>query len=411
MDQATISFLSSGNLTDRPDRRLRELCARWPAPGVPRIEHVTIDAMLAAADRNADGLALPGVLFGVLGANVSPSRVDQLADSLARLHMPGVLLVDRPQDWHVLHRHGLIFEGYDADPERLASMLYALRERQGEVRLLAHEVGLSNRCQGGMRDQMDRMHEELHLAAAVQRDLTSSPLPRLPGLDIAVLFRPVNFVSGDVYHVRDLGEGRAAFFVADAVGHGVPAALLTMVLTSSLHSAEAASGGPRPADVLHRLNERLCGNCLGTGRFATAVYGTVDSRSRTIRIAGAGHPLPIVMSSQGSREIETSGPLLGVFDDASFDEVEVQLGDDDTLMLYTDGLDAAFPLAATGAKGALLRRDRWVAELARTLDSTGTARLPRLLTELQHRLDLQAGSMHDGDDVTAVCITAVNQAA
>ena len=159
--------------------------------------------------------------------------------------------------------------------------------------------------------------------------------------------------------MRGVSPSRVAFFVADAVGHGVPAALLARVLTSSLLSAAAASGtaeGHSPARVLARLNERLCASCLGTGRFATAVYGVIDAETRKVTVAGAGHPLPILLSGGDSSEIETAGPLLGVFDDAEFDQREVSLADDDMLMLYTDGLDAAFPLEASGAQRAVLNR-------------------------------------------------------
>lgn len=392
---------------------LRPVLGAWPGPTAPSASPCLIDDLMRRIDgldgeHGSDPTPLGGVVFVVLGQRRTTAQIDRLVEGLHRLHAPAVLLMERPEDWRLFQRHGVIFESVHTPAPTLAAMLYALQERQSTVRLLAREVQLAQRCQGGIRSEMDRLHEELHLAAAIQREITSSAVPNLPGLDIAVLYRPVNFVSGDVYSVRDLGEGRAAFFVADAVGHGVPAALLTMVLTSSLITSGTDASGKssllEPAEVLARLNRRLCSSCLGSGRFATAVYGVVDSRSRRVTVAGAGHPHPIVLSANGSREVETSGPLLGVFEDGQFDQISLDLDEHDTMLLYTDGLDAAF-MEGERTSAARLRRDQWVARLARAMGESGTARLPRLLTELQHRLDLQAGSLHQCDDVTAVCIS------
>jgi len=407
----TLYFAATGGLAAPTQRWLRPVLGSWPsmAPEWRAMLTDELVELLEPAGKSGSHDAIPGAVLAVVGAGVRPGVVDRLLETLSSRCAPAVILVEKTEDWALFQRHGVIFLPHDAPPEKIAHMLYALMERQPAVRLLTHEIDLALRCQGGIRNEMDRLHEELHLAAALQRDFTSSPLPSVPGLDINVLFRPVNFVSGDVYSVREVGPSRVAFFVADAVGHGVPAALLTMVLTSSLMTAAAAavsSEGHSPARVLARLNERLCASCLGTGRFATAVYGVIDAETRRVTVAGAGHPLPILLSGGSSSEIETEGPLLGVFDDAEFDQREIALADDDMLMLYTDGLDAAFPVEASGAQRAVLKRDRWIADLARTSGAPRRGAISGLLSELQHRLDVQAGSMHGGDDVTALCITA-----
>jgi sigma-B regulation protein RsbU (phosphoserine phosphatase) len=283
-------------------------------------------------------------------------------------------------------------------------MLFALSERQGTVAALAREVAITQRCQGGIRSEMDRIHEELHLAAAVQREFTSAPLPRVEGMEFGVLFRPVNFVSGDVYNVRSLGDGKAAFFMADAVGHGVPAALLTMVLTSSLNTTENGEV-LEPSEVLRQLNERMCASCLGSGRFATALYGVVDARSGEVKVAGAGHPWPVRVSRGGAMEVKTEGPLLGVFPGAEFTQARFGLGPGDTLLLYTDGFEAMFPereIEDEWAGRAYLR------ELTRLVG--GERSLNECVAELEALLDEQSGSLHQADDITAVVISPRREA-
>jgi serine phosphatase RsbU (regulator of sigma subunit) len=257
---------------------------------------------------------------------------------------------------------------------------------------------------------MDRIHEELHLAAAIQREFTSAPLPKVAGLEFGVLFRPVNFVSGDIYNVRPLGEGCAAFFLADAVGHGVPAALLTMVLTSSLTTTEHDGGRVRilePREVLQRLNTRLCQSCLGSGRFATALYGVIDGATRRVRVAGAGHPWPMLISQSSSTQLRAEGPLLGVFSDAEFTQAEVTLEAGQTLLLYTDGFEAIFPPHAKPTSIAEIesgeRRD-CLDTLSRLLVTPAGRDLSSTIRQIEHLLDEQSGSLHQADDITALAI-------
>lgn len=416
MSDRNIIFATSGNF-EQPQRKfLSPVLERWPSNPTPEYRSLLLDVLLHELEQGGgeDPAPLAGVAFVALSQGTPASFVDRLVEALHRRHLPAVILIHAAADWQVFQRQGVIFASLDTDPRASAAMLFALAERQGAVRLLAREVQLANRCQGGIRLEMDRMHEELHLAAAIQREFTSSPVPNMPGLDIAVLHRPVNFVSGDIYNLRDLGNGMAAFFIADAVGHGVPAALLTMVLTSSLTTSEPDATGRlvplQPAEVLARLNKRMCASCLGSGRFATAVYGVIDSATRTATIAGAGHPMPVVLSTTEPREIETSGPLLGVFGEAEFDQVAVPLAEHETLLLYTDGLEAAFPPASSTSAVARTRRDAWIKDLASTTHP-GKRGMASVLSRMQDLLDATSGSLHHPDDVTALCIAPSRAAA
>ncbi|MDX2131322.1 MAG: SpoIIE family protein phosphatase [Planctomycetota bacterium] len=416
MHDAHLEVGFSPGLAAAPSLQIAPILAQWPGTSPPTVRTRLVEALLADLESAPDDApALPGAALIVLAPGTAPALVDRLVEGLSRRHLPALILIDPPDDWRLLQRHGVVFDSLGADHRVAAGILFALCERQGAVRLLTHEISLAQRCQGGMRTEMDRLHEELHLAAAIQREFTTGAIPDVPGLDISVLFRPVNFVSGDIYHLRDLGAGRAAFLVADAVGHGVPAALITMVLTSGLAMSDVDDAGRarplQPADALAALNSRLCASCFGSGRFATAVCGVIDAPARRITLAGAGHPSPIVLSKTAPREIETSGPLLGVFGDASFDQVSIDLQDDETLLVYTDGLDAAFPEGLLRAPSGKARRQVWINELCELLTPHSRGGVAPLLAELQNLLDTQSGSLHQADDVTAVCIAPRRSAA
>ncbi|HYE62673.1 MAG TPA: PP2C family protein-serine/threonine phosphatase [Phycisphaerales bacterium] len=399
MGRHAVCFATSGNTAGARQRWVAPVEAAWPGEA-PDFRAVGSDALVDMLEKNGNTAGF-GCVLAVFGPSESARTIDRFFEALGAAHLPGICLVPDPAVWRSFQRHGIIFDSHDADPRALASMLYALCERQGAVDALAREVAIAQRCQGGIRSQMDRIHEELHLAAAVQREFTSAPLPRVDGLEFGVLFRPVNFVSGDIYNVRSLGDGMAAFFMADAVGHGVPAALLTMVLTSSLNTTEAGKV-LEPAEVLRQLNERLCASCLGSGRFATALYGVVNGHTGEVRVAGAGHPWPVRVSRSGAMEVKTEGPLLGVFPGAEFTQARFELGEGDTLLLYTDGFEAMFP--ERDEEEVEWAGRTYLRELTRLIG--GDRDLNQCVAELDGLLDEQSGSLHQADDITALVISA-----
>ncbi|MBX3362539.1 MAG: SpoIIE family protein phosphatase [Phycisphaeraceae bacterium] len=127
----------------------------------------------------------------------------------------------------------------DASPARIATALCTLALRQHTVQRLAHELAIAQHCQGGMHGEISRMHEEMSLAAKIQRDfMPRGPVesPRVHHRGSAPAYR---LRLGDMHCVRQVDDRTLGVLVADAVGHGVPAALLTMIIARSVQSAPA----------------------------------------------------------------------------------------------------------------------------------------------------------------------------
>lgn len=390
--------------------------AFWPSERTPKLETVSAQWLLGRLEAKPPERLQSCAVLLIVDETASPAFVDRFMQGLMSTTLAGVVLIKSHESWRSTQQDGVLFESLEAPETKIAALLYALSERQAAVNLLATEVELANRCQEGVRLEMERLHEELNLAASIQREFTSAPLPEADGLNFSVLFRPVNFVSGDVYAVRPLDAEHLGFLVADAVGHGVPAALLTMVLANSLtpidHSSSdftlttGSTPALSPAEVLRRLNNRLCEVQGEQARFATAVYGVINTRTRVVRLAGAGHPHPIVVNPRHDRSIETMGPLLGVFPDAEFDEVSFVLDSGETLLIYTDGLESSLE-PADRSTGAVVRAHIDGMVNAVRCAEVGSS-LPSRLTGL---IDGHLGSLHQMDDVTVLAICAVEQAA
>jgi len=346
--------------------------------------------------------------------NASDADILKLIDGIEAEQRPAALLLDCEETraaWFA--GRGLVATSVDVPVAALAGLFHALVEGQGSIDALRAELGAAARKQGGIDEEMRRMHEELRLAASVQRELLPRSLPECENVEFGVLFRPCSYVSGDIYSIARLDEKHVGFFLADAVGHGVPAALMTVALCHGLAMSETMSGAKvrivPPGEAMSRLNATMIDSGSPKHRFATAIYGVIDTESRRVTLTGAGHPPPLLVGPGGSIElVETEGGLLGVFPQAQYDEVTLTLRPGETLIAFSDGFETAFPDAAAERRLATKRYEEHFLELARQRRDNG---VDRALDELARALDEQSGSLHQVDDLTALVVGAAKPAA
>lgn len=243
--------------------------------------------------------------------------------------------------------------------------------------------------------------QEMRLAGRLQRDFLPRCLPHVPPVSFATLFRPASWVSGDMFDVFRIDERHIGVFLADAMGHGIAAGLLTMFLRQALVTKRIDSDLYdiiNPAEAMAGLHECLLRQQLPNCQFVTAVYGIIDTTRLQFRIARGGHPYPLHISKSGEiRELESEGPLLGLPDMApEFTPLTEHLNPGDKVILFSDGLEKAFfESTSEGERGltfstelrawAALHADEFVAAVG----------------EFQDRAE---GSLHPADDVTLVVL-------
>jgi sigma-B regulation protein RsbU (phosphoserine phosphatase) len=186
----------------------------------------------------------------------------------------------------------------------------------------------------------ERLRQELLLAREIQQGFMPSEFGEFSqeGCELFAVVHPARIVSGDLYDVCRLADGRLAFFVGDVSGKGMPAALF-MVAVRTL-SRHLASTGSSPAATLARLNDALAAD-NPSGMFVTLAHGLVTPASGEIVLASGGHPLPLLRRVDGSVEElpHRTGRLLG------YDGMELHLADfrfqlarGELLLFYTDGV-------------------------------------------------------------------------
>ncbi len=279
-----------------------------------------------------------------------------------------------------------------------ADLLQQVDQLQRQLTELTQEVNVLRRRDETLNFSIQRFDEELRLAARLQQDFLPKTLPQVGNVHFHTLFRPAGYVSGDLYDVMRLDEKNVGFYMADAVGHGMPAALLTMFIKNALVTKQITEGGYRllsPSETMSRLNESMIEQNLSAATFATAIYGTIDVQSLTVNFSRGGHPHPMLMRADGSiQSLESDGGLLGVFAGEVFEQKAVQLTQGDRLFVYSDGVEVAF------SEDQTIDPDRWRQELLNRREMSSE----QLLIDFADRLDASNGSLMPKDDLTMIIV-------
>jgi serine phosphatase RsbU (regulator of sigma subunit) len=199
---------------------------------------------------------------------------------------------------------------------------------------------------GQALDRAALYERQRHIASTLQRSLLPARLPRIPGVEIAAVYRPAgdgNEVGGDFYDVIPTTDARYVLAIGDVQGKGPEAAALTGLVRHTLRAETLHAG--EPEELLRRLNRVVYRD--DTERFCTVALAGIEvagDRVR-VRIACGGHLPPILTRrDEPPAEIACRGTLLGIEEDIRVVVEEIELAVGDGLVLYTDGvLDAGAP--------------------------------------------------------------------
>jgi sigma-B regulation protein RsbU (phosphoserine phosphatase) len=186
-----------------------------------------------------------------------------------------------------------------------------------------------------------RMERDLERAMEIQLHLMPGLCPAIPGLEVCARFLPARGLGGDLYDFLAYGRDRHVLAIGDVSGKGAPAALYGAMAIGILRSlAPQRLSAP---DMLANLNRMLLERKI-EGHFITMTYGIWEPKTKKLRLANAGMPLPILVRQGQARAIRVEGVPLGLLDHTGYQETAVNLEKGDLLALYSDGLlEAANP--------------------------------------------------------------------
>ncbi len=345
-------------MTDREQRKPtilvvddESVCRRLVCSGLKRID---CDGILEARD----GVAAQEIL--------RTQKVDVVITDLMMPHLDGLALMRWGNEeipglsWIVLSGLDTFDAAVDAihlgafdflaKPPQLRQLELTVRNALCERRLRAEKNALHRSLEErvaqleslclALSEQAEVIRSDLGRAEVIQGALLPKSPPIVEGFSLNALYRPGHELGGDLYAASLIDERHLALCIADASGHGVAAAMLSVLLKERLHLIEQENGRPlAPARVLEALNHGLVDQTVTPGMFVTAAYCVLDLRERELVFAAAGHPpLLQVTASGGASFLERTGPALGLRENARYGEKRVKLAEGDRLLFYTDGL-------------------------------------------------------------------------
>lgn len=192
---------------------------------------------------------------------------------------------------------------------------------------------------GRTREAYRRMEADLEAAAALHRQLLPAAHSAGDRLRLAWTYRPAQHISGDTIGVIPLRDGKRLFFLADAQGHGVPAALTSFHIHHRL--AQLAPDTPTALEVaLAELNREI--NAQALESYVTLICGVLSPGSGDGCIVRAGHPAPLLIGPDGIDPMKLEGAFpIGWFEHATFEAEPLRLAPGTQLFLYSDGVTEA----------------------------------------------------------------------
>lgn len=194
--------------------------------------------------------------------------------------------------------------------------------------------------------EQERLQKEVQVAQDIQQTLLPATFPDIEGYEIATYYEAAKEVGGDYFDFVEVDRDTLGIVVADVSGKGVPGSLVMTMIRTALRTE--ARGNKDSADVLAKVNSFVMKD-MKRGMFVTIFYVILDSKTRTINYASAGHN-PMILyrgSTKKSYYLNPKGFPIGIKlpDESLFNKTiqsdTLHLRPDDSLIVYTDGITEA----------------------------------------------------------------------
>lgn len=255
------------------------------------------------------------------------------------------------------------------------------------------------------RDELAHRDTIIKKELALARKLQNNILPENPyeknHIRLYAKYKPALEIGGDFYDVINLSDNRLAVLVADVTGHGIQAALSTTLLKFVFAHYEDSVANL--SEIIRGMN-KILHQILPSDIFVAATLVTIDKASGKVAIINAGNPHPyLIRRAEGEVEkLAASGLILGVADENVYqpgEECHLSLGENQYLLLYTDGLSEAQNEARVRFEKGFLP-DFLQKNALHPLEAV----LDKLLNEVEKFLD--SGNKNDNtqDDITIIGI-------
>lgn len=240
---------------------------------------------------------------------------------------------------------------------------------------------------------LNRIRKDLLLAKKIQQKILPSDGIKFDPFKINLYFQPQEEVGGDFYDLFELDNGTVRFFIADATGHGIQAALYTMAIKSEYEAIKRFV--TKTDDLMNHLNQKIQNKFAGLKIVFSGFLLDIDTKTKTVYYSSAGHPNQIFISEGNHIILNRTGNIIGLKKDQPYTQKQFKIMEGDRILLFTDGI-----LEQKNEAREEFGMDR----IQKILSDFSHKESERVLSELIIQLFLFQGREDQEDDQTVMLI-------
>ena len=204
-----------------------------------------------------------------------------------------------------------------------------------------------------LRENMEALERstklEAEIGGRIQQSLLGAPSPSdMDGIDVAAITLASREVDGDCFDFYRHNADTLDILIADVMGKGVPAALLSAAIKAQFQRAlrelctDLGQFGrlPEPFEIVNAVNCAINEELQALSSFITLCYARINSVTNTISLVDCGHPPTVLYHAPTDTWDYLSGDNcpLGFLPDDTYHQFNATLQPGDILLFYSDGM-------------------------------------------------------------------------
>lgn len=188
-----------------------------------------------------------------------------------------------------------------------------------------------------IEDDLKEKDRSLRKAQKIQQKLNTRVLPDIEDMSLITCYMPSEELGGDYFNVwRE--DDRLMILMADCTGHGIDAAMDSVLVKSVSDRYLHLLAGDRPDLFLQAVNADMIEYFAGQD-FFTMFAGVLNLNDRTLWYSNANSELPYLQKNGRVRRLPSAeGFHIGFQEKGVFEKKRFQLEEDEMLFICSDSL-------------------------------------------------------------------------
>ncbi|PJZ61145.1 PP2C family protein-serine/threonine phosphatase [Leptospira adleri] len=211
-----------------------------------------------------------------------------------------------------------------------------LRSSRKDKRKLSEERKTIEELMAQLNKSFNIIKKDLSTAKRIQKSMLPSGLEKYSDLDIRAEYIPRDEVGGDFYDIIRINDGVYRLFLADATGHGVQGALITMAIKVEYEFLKQS--GKRPGEILEILNSDFIEKFKSLNLYYTCILVDLDLNKGVLRYSSAGHPEQVLIQNSEFLTLPNMGRMIGLSPASIYKDKILKIHAEDRILLFSDGL-------------------------------------------------------------------------